>query len=61
MAGLSSLEAKPIQGKNNDAGLDHLTNLPRLKYLILDGTSTTKEGRDKIRKALPNCTVSPRD
>ncbi|MEI8382803.1 MAG: hypothetical protein WCJ09_21930 [Planctomycetota bacterium] len=43
----------------NDAGLGYLAKLKNLTILELDGTDTTAEGRAKLRKALPNCRISP--
>lgn len=42
-----------------DAGLDHLKGLSRLRFIHLENTQTTAEGRARLQKALPNCTIKP--
>ncbi len=43
-----------------DRGLVHLEPLTRLKLLSLRRTKITAAGRARIQKALPNCTIYPR-
>ena len=40
-----------------DAGLQHLTSLPQLYLLFLDGTQVTDQGVVDFQRALPNCKV----
>ncbi len=42
-----------------DAGLVHLKGLTKLRSLYLVGTLTTPTGRTMLRKALPDCKISP--
>ena len=42
-----------------NAGLEHLKGLTNLEFLDLNETETTPEGRDILRKALPNCNIEP--
>jgi hypothetical protein len=42
-----------------DADLEIFKDLKNLEYLWLDNTQTTSEGRDRLRKALPNCEITP--
>jgi hypothetical protein len=43
----------------SDIGLESLYNLVNLKNVRLTETQTTAEGRNKLRKALPNCKITP--
>jgi hypothetical protein len=42
-----------------DADLEPFKVLTRLESLHLENTQTTPEGRDRLRKALPNCEITP--
>ena len=42
-----------------DAGLEHLKGPTSLEWLFLDNTQVTAEGREMLRKALPNCQIKP--
>lgn len=43
----------------SDAGLESLASLKDLQSIDLDNTPTTSAGREALRKALPNCTITP--
>ena len=42
-----------------DNGLENLKGLKSLTYLYLHNSQTTEEGRAMLRKALPNCQITP--
>ena len=42
-----------------NAGLEHLKGLTNLEFLDLTETETLPDGRDMLRKALPNCNIEP--
>ena len=42
-----------------DAGLEHFKGLTKLERLDFSDTETSVEGRDMLRKALPNCLIDP--
>ncbi|HEY4260619.1 MAG TPA: hypothetical protein VGM98_10675 [Schlesneria sp.] len=54
---LTELDAADTQ--ITDAGLDSLKDQSKLTLLSLTKTKTTPEGRAKLRKALPECEISP--
>lgn len=41
----------------SDAGVEHLVNYKKLKFLRLHETKVSKQGFAKLREALPNCTI----
>lgn len=43
----------------SDIGLESLYNLVNIKKVRLTETQTTADGRNKLRKALPNCKITP--
>lgn len=42
-----------------NVGLEHLKGLTNLEFLDLSETETLPDGRDLLRKALPNCVIEP--
>jgi hypothetical protein len=57
VATFKELESLNLTGTRvTDAGLPHLAGLKRLKSLSLPST-TTKGGRDRLRRALPGCKI----
>ena len=59
LKGLAQLEDLDLTDtKVTDAALDHLKGLRHLQWLALDGTHVTAEGVNKLRQALPNCTIT---
>ncbi len=58
LEGLNKLDSLNLSGlRITDAGLKHLEGLTRLKYLCFYNTRVTRDGVQKLEKALPNCTV----
>ena len=43
-----------------DAGLEHLKGMANLRWLNLDRTSVSHEGVEKLREALPECSINTR-
>lgn len=64
-AGLAYLKRMPLieldaaDTQITDAGLDSLKNQSKLTLLSLTKTKTTPAGREALRKALPECEISP--
>ena len=57
---LPSLKALRLNGSGiTDAGIEELARCPALDELHLDATSTTIEGRDRLRKLKPSISVFP--
>ncbi len=60
LGSLRSLQFLSLTATNvTDADLEQLSRLVGLEVLYLNDTRTTAQGRDKLRKALPNCRVYP--
>ena len=60
LKGLTSLDRLYLNNTQvTDAGLEHLKGLSSLRGLDLDNTQVTAEGRASLRKALPNCEITP--
>lgn len=60
LSDLKSLSELNLSGTRiTDAGLVSLKGLSSLSRLTLVLTDTTSEGRAMLRKALPNCTITP--
>ncbi len=64
-AGLAYLKGMPLieldaaDTQITDAGLDSLKHQSKLTLLSLTKTKTTPTGRETLRKALPECEISP--
>lgn len=57
---LPQLHGLTLRGKlNDDSLIPALSQLTFLKGIGLGATSITPEGRDRLRRALPNCTITP--
>jgi hypothetical protein len=55
LKGLRDLESLDLSGTRvTDLGLEQLRGLERLKEIAVEGTSITKEGRDRFRASMPN-------
>ena len=58
LKGLTQLRELELYGtKITDAGLVHLRGLTNLRYLGLTGTQVTYPAVERLRQALPNCSV----
>ncbi len=59
LKGLSNLDCLELSGTNvGDAGLSYLVGLTKLRQLSLRGTKVTEGGKERLRRTLPNCSVS---
>jgi hypothetical protein len=59
LKGLTQLQHLFLGGTMvTDAGLEHLKGLTQLQSLNLGGTKVTDQGAQKLRQALPNCTIA---
>lgn len=52
----TKLELNGLKGVN-DAGLEHLKGLGKLKELFLHNTQVTAAGAAELQKALPSCQI----
>jgi len=60
LTGLSSLESLELGcSPVTDAGAGCLASIPTLKLLDCRGTNISREMRSMLRKALPNCKITP--
>ena len=58
ITGLKNIEDVYLVGiPITDGGLEHLRNLPKLKYVFLKGTKTTPGGLATLQERLPGCRV----
>lgn len=59
LRGMPLVELDAADTQITDAGLDSLKNQSKLTLLSLTKTKTTPAGRATLRKALPECEISP--
>ncbi len=60
LLGLSELVSVDLSGAPiTDAAIEDLRQMRSLEEIDLMDTQTTPAGRDRLRKALPNCKISP--
>ena len=60
LKGLTQLQTLTLDGTRvTDAGLAHLKGLTQLQQLYVGSTQVTDAGIDDLKKALPNCSITP--